>query len=105
VRSPLRFFYKIAVVDLFRSLPDLFYDYQNNVRSYPKWQQWLRDHQPPLLVLWGRYNTSFSVAGAEAYGRDDRRAEVHILNAGHFALDLKSKEIVQLVGDFMKNGF
>ena len=31
---------------------DLFYDYQNNVKSYPKWQQWLRDHQPPLLVLW-----------------------------------------------------
>ncbi len=44
-------------------------------------------------------------SGAEAYGRDDRRAEVHILDAGHFALDLKSKEIVQLVGDFMKKGF
>src|SRR6201989_3094116 len=36
---------------------DLFYDYQNNVKSYPEWQQWLRDHQPPLLVLWGRYDT------------------------------------------------
>jgi pimeloyl-ACP methyl ester carboxylesterase len=84
---------------------DLFYDYQNNVKSYPKWQQWLRDHQPPLLVLWGRYDPSFTVAGAEAYGRDDQRAEVHILDAGHFALDLKSKEIVQLVEDFMKKGF
>jgi pimeloyl-ACP methyl ester carboxylesterase len=65
-------------------------------KSYPKWQQWLRDHQPPLLVLWGRYDTSFTVAGGEAYCRDDPHAEVHILDAGHFALDLKAQEIVML---------
>jgi pimeloyl-ACP methyl ester carboxylesterase len=81
---------------------DLFYDYQNNVKSYPKWQQWLRDHQPALLVLWGRYDTSFTIAGGEAYQRDDPRAEVHILDAGHFALDLKSAEIIQLTEAFMK---
>jgi pimeloyl-ACP methyl ester carboxylesterase len=81
---------------------DLFYDYQNNVKSYPKWQQWLRDHQPPMLVLWGRYDTSFTVAGAEAYHRDDPRAEVHILDAGHFALDLKAPEIIQLTAAFLK---
>ncbi len=80
---------------------DLFYDYQNNVKSYPKWQQWLRDHQPPLLVLWGRYDTSFTVAGGEAYRRDDPRAEVHILDAGHFALDLKAKEIIRLTEAFL----
>ena len=81
---------------------DLFYDYQNNVKSYPKWQRWLRDHQPALLVLWGRYDTSFTVAGAEAYRRDDPRAEVHLLDAGHFALDLKSEEVVRLVENFMR---
>jgi hypothetical protein len=56
---------------------DLFYDDQNNLKSYPKWQQWLRDAKPPLLVLWGRYDTSFTVAGGEAYKKDDPRAEVH----------------------------
>lgn len=81
---------------------ELFYDYQNNVKSYPKWQQWLRDHHPALLVLWGRYDTSFTTAGGEAYQRDDPRAEVHILDAGHFALDLKSAEIIQLTEAFMK---
>jgi pimeloyl-ACP methyl ester carboxylesterase len=81
---------------------DLFYDYQNNVKSYPKWQEWLRQHKPPLLVIWGRYDTSFTVAGAEAYKKDDPRAEVHILDAGHFALDLKPKEIIGLVGSFME---
>ena len=80
---------------------DLFYDYQNNVRSYPKWQQWLRDNKPPLLVLWGRYDTSFTVAGGEAYKKDDPQAEVHILDAGHFALDLKSQEIIRLTQDFI----
>jgi pimeloyl-ACP methyl ester carboxylesterase len=80
---------------------DLFYDYQNNLKSYPKWQQWLRDNKPPLLVLWGRYDTSFTVAGGEAYKKDDPRAEVHILDAGHFALDLKPKEIIRLTQDFM----
>ncbi|MBV9732372.1 MAG: alpha/beta hydrolase [Verrucomicrobia bacterium] len=81
---------------------DLFYDYQNNVKSYPKWQQWLRDHQPPMLIVWGKYDPSFTVAGAEAYRRDDPRAEVHILDAGHFAMDLKAGEIIRLTEAFMK---
>src|SRR5580704_16814798 len=79
----------------------LFYDYQNNVKSYPKWQHWLRDHQPPLLVLWGRYDTSFTVAGGEAYRGDDPRADVHILDAGHFALDLKPNEVISLTEAFL----
>jgi pimeloyl-ACP methyl ester carboxylesterase len=80
---------------------DLFYDYQNNVKSYPIWRKWLRDHQPPLLVVWGRYDPSFTVAGAEAYRRNDPRAEVHILDAGHFALDEGRKEIVLLMEAFL----
>jgi pimeloyl-ACP methyl ester carboxylesterase len=52
-------------------------------------------------VLWGRYDTSFTVAGGEAYGRDDPRAEVHILDAGHFALDLNPKEIIRLTEAFL----
>jgi len=53
------------------------------------------------FVLWGRYDTSFTVAGGEAYKKDDPRAEVHILDAGHFALDLKPKELISLTQDFM----
>ena len=49
---------------------DLFYDYRTNVASYPAWQEWLRRHQPPLLVLWGRFDPSFQVEEAEAYRRD-----------------------------------
>jgi pimeloyl-ACP methyl ester carboxylesterase len=55
-----------------------------------------------MLVLWGKYDTSFTVTGAEAYHRDDPHAEVHILDAGHFAMDLKATEIIQLTEAFMK---
>lgn len=61
---------------------DLFYDYRTNVASYPVWQRWLRDRQPRLLVLWGKYDPSFQVAEATAYQRDVRRAQVSVLGAG-----------------------
>lgn len=81
---------------------DLFYDYQTNVKAYPAWQKWLREHQPPLLVIWGKYDTSFEVAGADAYRKDVPTAEVHILDAGHFVLDEQPNEVIQLVEDFME---
>jgi pimeloyl-ACP methyl ester carboxylesterase len=81
---------------------DLFFDYQNNLKGYPTWQKWLRDHQPPMLVLWGRYDPSFVVAGAEAYRKDVPSAEVHILDAGHFALDEQPGEVIRLTEAFMQ---
>lgn len=79
---------------------DLFYDYQTNVASYPRWQQWLRDHQPHLLVLWGKYDPSFTVAGAEAYKKDVPGCEVVLLDAGHFALDEANGQIADLILNF-----
>ena len=81
---------------------ELFFDYQNNLKAYPVWQKWLRDHQPPMLVLWGRYDPSFVVAGAEAYREDVPEAEVHILDAGHFALDEQAGEVISLTAEFMQ---
>jgi len=81
---------------------DLFFDYQNNVKAYPTWQKWLRDHQPPMLVLWGRYDPSFTVGGAEAYRKDVPAAEVHLLDAGHFALDEQRAEVIRLTEAFME---
>jgi pimeloyl-ACP methyl ester carboxylesterase len=80
---------------------DLFYDYRTNVAAYPAWQAWLRERRPPLLVVWGRYDPSFAVAGAEAYRRQVPDAEIHILDAGHFALDEKVDEIAALIRDFL----
>jgi pimeloyl-ACP methyl ester carboxylesterase len=80
---------------------DLFFDYRSNVASYPRWQQWLRDTQPPLLVVWGRYDPSFEVAEAEAYRRDVPGAVVHVLDAGHFAMDEAPDLVAELCRRFL----
>lgn len=80
---------------------ELLYDYQSNVAAYPRWQAWLRQQRPPTLVLWGRYDPSFIVPGALAYQRDVPTAELHILDAGHFALDEQTDTVAQLTHDFL----
>lgn len=79
----------------------LLYDYQTNVASYPAWQAWLREHTPPTLVVWGRNDPSFIAPGAEAFKRDLPNAEIHLLDAGHFALDEKNDEIASLILAFL----
>jgi pimeloyl-ACP methyl ester carboxylesterase len=81
---------------------DLFYDYRTNVESYPKWQAWMRERKPRLLVVWGRHDPSFEIGEPERYGKDVPDAEVHVLDAGHFALDTKADAIAALVRDFMQ---
>jgi pimeloyl-ACP methyl ester carboxylesterase len=80
---------------------DLLYDYRTNVASYSKWQAWLRENRPPTLVAWGANDPSFIAPGAKAFKRDLPDAEVHLLDAGHFALDEKTDEIARLILDFM----
>jgi pimeloyl-ACP methyl ester carboxylesterase len=82
---------------------DLFYDYRTNVDGYPKWQTWIQKTQPRLLVLWGKYDLSFELTEPEAYRRDVPKAQVHVLDAGHFALDTAADEIADLVRGFMSN--
>jgi pimeloyl-ACP methyl ester carboxylesterase len=79
----------------------LLYDYRTNVASYPAWQAWLREHMPPTLVVWGRNDPSFIAPGAEAFKRDLPDAEIHLLDAGHFALDEKNDEIASLILAFL----
>jgi pimeloyl-ACP methyl ester carboxylesterase len=79
---------------------DLFYDYRTNVDAYPKWQAWLQKTQPKLLVLWGKHDLSFDLGEPERYRKDVPKAEVYVLDAGHFALDTKADEMAALVREF-----
>ena len=81
---------------------DLFYDYRTNVENYPKWQAWMQKSQPQLLVIWGKHDLSFDPGEPERYRKDVPSAQVHVLDAGHFALDTKADEIAALVSQFMK---
>ena len=80
---------------------DLLCDYRTNVASYPKWQAWLREHQPPILVAWGEHDPSFIASGAEAFRQDLPNAEIHLLDAGHFPLDEQNDETANLILQFM----
>jgi pimeloyl-ACP methyl ester carboxylesterase len=80
---------------------DIFYDYRTNIEAYPKWQAWMRETQPRLLVIWGKYELSFDASEPEAYRRDVPKAEVHIVDGGHFALDTSADEIAELVQGFV----
>jgi pimeloyl-ACP methyl ester carboxylesterase len=79
----------------------LFRDYPNNFDHYPAFQAYFREARPPALVAWGRNDEIFGPAGAEAYRRDLPDAEIHLLDAGHFALESSGPEIAGLVRDFL----
>jgi len=65
----------------------LFYSYGSNVTLYPKWQAYLRDYQPPTLIVWGKNDYIFPAEGAHPYKRDLKQVEFHLLDTGHFALE------------------
>jgi len=66
---------------------DLFYDYRTNPGLYPKWQAFLKKHQPKTVIFWGQGDIFLTPAGGEAYLKDLPNAEMHRLNAGHFATE------------------
>jgi pimeloyl-ACP methyl ester carboxylesterase len=80
---------------------DLFGDYQSNVALYPKFQEYIRTRRPPLLAVWGKNDPFFLPTGAQAFKRDNPDAEIHLLDAGHFALESQGPEIAVLVRDFL----
>ena len=80
---------------------DLFLDYANNVKLYPKFQEYFRASKPPLLAIWGKYDPFFIPPGAEAFRRDNPNATVQFLETGHFALETHVEEIALAMRDFL----
>ncbi len=80
---------------------DLILSYRTNVALYPDFQSYLRTHRPPVLAVWGKHDVFFLPPGAEAFKRDVPDAEIHLLDAGHFALDTHHREIAADIRDFL----
>jgi pimeloyl-ACP methyl ester carboxylesterase len=80
---------------------DLFLDYASNVALYPKFQEYFRTKRPPLLAVWGKNDPFFLPTGAEAFKRDNPKAEVHFYETGHFALETHYGEIADAIRDFL----
>ena len=80
---------------------DLFLDYANNVKLYPKFHEYFRQSQPPLLAIWGKFDLYFIPPGAEAFRRDIPNAEVQFLDTGHFALETHVQEVAAAMRKFL----
>lgn len=80
---------------------DMFLSYGSNPPLYPKWQEYFRKYQPPMLIVWGKNDQIFPAAGAEPYKRDLKNLEFHLIDAGHFALESNGDEIAQHIRKFL----
>ncbi len=80
----------------------MFYDYRTNVPLYSGWQQYFRDYQPPMLIVWGKNDYIFPAEGAYAYKKDLKNIDFHLLNTGHFALEEEGEAITRYIRRFMK---
>jgi pimeloyl-ACP methyl ester carboxylesterase len=96
------------VDDLYLSRPGndeiqlaLFRNYGSNLALYDGWHSYFRLKQPPALVVWGKNDKIFIAPGAEAYKKDLKNCEVHLLNGGHFLLEEHHTEVAQLIDGFL----
>jgi pimeloyl-ACP methyl ester carboxylesterase len=80
---------------------DLFLDYADNVKLYPKFQEYFRAAKPPILAVWGKFDPYFIPPGAEAFRRDNPKAVVQLLPTGHFALETHLTEVVSSMRKFL----
>jgi pimeloyl-ACP methyl ester carboxylesterase len=80
---------------------ELFYDYRTNLQRYPEWHEYFRQYQPPTLVVWGKHDPFFGPEGAEAFQRDLKTTELHLLDTGHFALDEDCDAIANHIRRFL----
>ena len=79
----------------------MFLDYGSNPGRYPKWQSYLRKHQPPTLIVWGKNDQIFPAEGAHPYKRDLKNLEFHLLDTGHFALEEDGDVIANHIRKFL----
>lgn len=78
-------------------------DYKSNIEMIPVFKQYLRTHQPPTLVIWGKYDPYFNVAEVPCYKRDIPHAQVHIIEGSHMVLESNFDEASKLIGDFLRS--
>ena len=80
---------------------DLFYDYQNNIKQYPRWQSFLKKQQLPTLIVWGKHDIFFPEVAAEAFRQGLNDVDYHILNTGHFPLEEEGEFIIDKMRHFL----
>jgi pimeloyl-ACP methyl ester carboxylesterase len=81
---------------------DLLHNYSSNVALYDGWHEYFRTSQPRMLIVWGKNDPFFTVEGAKAYQGDLPKAELHLLDTGHFALEEEGDFIAERIKAFLR---
>lgn len=76
---------------------------KDNLAWMPKVQAYLREQQPPTLIVWGPQDGYMPEESAKAYLRDVPNAELHLLNGGHWLLETHLDEVVHHIRAFHKD--
>jgi len=76
-------------------------DFKSNIEMFPEFQAYFRTHQPPALIIWGKYDAFFGVEEAHCYKRDLPNAQVYIVDGGHMALEINFPEVLELITNFL----
>ncbi|HYD52395.1 MAG TPA: alpha/beta hydrolase [Gemmatimonadaceae bacterium] len=77
-------------------------DYAAHVARFGEIADYLRERQPPALMLWGRHDVFFDLAETLDWMRALPRMEAHVLDGPHFLLETHAAECVGLMRDFLR---
>lgn len=78
-------------------------DFEDNFLMFPAYQEYFRTHQPPAVVIWGKYDVFFNIKEPPCYKRDLPDADIHMIDGGHWALETNFDEVLTLVDNFLNN--
>ncbi len=93
----------MSTPDRVANLIRLLEDQPSTLEWFAKEQAYLREHQPPALIVWGPHDGYMPETSARAYHRDLPDAPLHLLGCGHWLLETHLGEVVQLVADFLSH--
>jgi pimeloyl-ACP methyl ester carboxylesterase len=79
-------------------------DYGRYVARFDEIARYLREHQPPALMLWGRHDPFFDIAETLSWLQDLPRMEAHILDGPHLLLETHAETCAELMVDFIRRG-
>lgn len=74
---------------------------KENRAWFPQHRQYLAEHRPPTLIVWGPQDDYMPEPSGRAYLRDLPDAELHMLDGGHWLLETNLDEVVPLIRDFL----
>ena len=77
-------------------------DYGRYSARFGEIAAYLREHQPPALLLWGRHDVFFDLAEVLSWMEDLPRMEAHVLDGGHFLLETHAAEASALIAAFIR---